>query len=142
DITPTGAIDTLTMDNVVKGLMIDGRSADGTATSSAIGRSTYVPLILKGGMDHSIDSIHWKNDENSDRVTNLSEDTRDVDLHKLFKLFGHIMHVYVAMDQKTGVSRGFIFVNFVNREDTHRSINKLNGYHYDNLILKVEWATP
>ncbi|KAH9302500.1 hypothetical protein KI387_014083, partial [Taxus chinensis] len=102
DIAPTGAIDTLTMDNVVKGLMIDGRSVDGTATSSVIGRSSYVPLILKGGVDHSIDSIHCKNDENSDRVTNISEDTRDVDLHKLFKLFGHITSVYVAMDQKMG----------------------------------------
>ncbi|KAH9302496.1 hypothetical protein KI387_014079, partial [Taxus chinensis] len=100
------------------------------------------PLSLRGGVDYSSDSIHCKNDENSDQVTNLSEDTRDVDLHNLFKLFRHITHVYVAMDQKMGVSRGLIFVNIVNREDTHRSINKLNGYCYDNLVLKVEWATP
>ncbi|KAH9312240.1 hypothetical protein KI387_027275, partial [Taxus chinensis] len=48
----------------------------------------------------------------------------------------------VAMDQNMGVSRGFGFVNFINREDAQRAINKLNGYGYDNLILRDEWATP
>ncbi|KAJ8642409.1 hypothetical protein MRB53_019103 [Persea americana] len=47
-----------------------------------------------------------------------------------------------TVDQKTGMSRGFGFVNFVNKEDADRAINKLNGYGYDNLILRVEWATP
>jgi len=34
------------------------------------------------------------------------------------------------------------FFNFVNREDAKRAIKILNGYVYDNLILRVEWATP
>ncbi|KAH9301398.1 hypothetical protein KI387_012981, partial [Taxus chinensis] len=74
--------------------------------------------------------------------TNLFDDTMDVDLHEIFKPFRHITCVYVAMDQKMGVSRGFGFVNFINREDAQRAINKLNGYGYDNLILRDEWATP
>ncbi|KAH9304649.1 hypothetical protein KI387_009053, partial [Taxus chinensis] len=110
-------------------------SVGGTTTFSILGRSTYVPPSLRGVMDYSGYTMHRKNDENFDRVTNLFEDTMDVDLHELFNLFGHITHVYVPIDKNTGVSRGFGFVNFVNREDAQRAINKLNGYGYDNLVL-------
>ncbi|KAM7491999.1 hypothetical protein LguiA_034920 [Lonicera macranthoides] len=68
--------------------------------------------------------------------------TREADLHELFRTFGPMSRVYVAIDQKTGVSRGFGFVNFMNKEDAERAIMKLNGYGYDNLILRVEWTTP
>jgi len=105
--------------------------------------NAYVPPSLRAGADRNGGSdMRRRNDENSVRVTNLSEDTREPDLHELFGTFGAVSRVYVAMDKNTGTSRGFGFVNFVNREDAQRAINKLNGYGYDNLILKVEWATP
>ncbi|KAH9311830.1 hypothetical protein KI387_026865, partial [Taxus chinensis] len=87
-------------------------------------------------------TIRYKNDENSDQVTNMFKDKMYVDVHELFKLSGHITHVYLDMDQKTRVSRGFGFVNFINREDPQRYINKLNSCVYHNHILRVEWATP
>ncbi|PWA68345.1 Eukaryotic translation initiation factor 3 subunit G, N-terminal [Artemisia annua] len=83
-----------------------------------------------------------RNDENSVRVNNLSEDTSEADLNELFSPFGSVSRVHVVMDHKTGMSRGFGFVNFVRREDGERAIAKLNGYGYDNLILRVEWAPP
>ncbi|KAK9090144.1 hypothetical protein Sjap_023321 [Stephania japonica] len=92
--------------------------------------------------ERSGQEMRRRNDENSVRVTNLSEDTREPDLLELFRTFGQVSRVYVAVDQKTGMSRGFGFVNFVNKEDAEKAINKLNGYGYDNLILRVEWATP
>ncbi|XP_023759053.1 uncharacterized protein LOC111907490 [Lactuca sativa] len=97
----------------------------------------YVPPIKRGGAD-----MRRRNDENSVRVNNLSEDTREPDLHELFRPFGSVSRVYVAMDQKSQMSRGFGFVNFVRREDGEKAIAKLNGYGYDNLILAVEWAAP
>jgi translation initiation factor 3 subunit G len=86
--------------------------------------------------------MRLRNEENSVRVTNLSEDTRVPDLLELFRPFGPVSRVYVAVDQKTGISRGFGFVNFVSRQDAESAINKLNGFGYDNLILRVEWAAP
>jgi translation initiation factor 3 subunit G len=116
-------------------------AAPGASAASAKG--AYVPPSLRAGAERTTGSdMRRRNDENSVRVTNLSEDTREPDLLELFRPFGAVSRVYVAIDQKTGMSRGFGFVNFVSREDAQRAINKLNGYGYDNLILRVEWATP
>ncbi|KAK9090139.1 hypothetical protein Sjap_023316 [Stephania japonica] len=118
-------------------------AAETSATGAAGGgKSTYVPPGMRGGGERSGQEMRRRNDENSVRVTNLSEDTREPDLLELFRTFGQVSRVYVAVDQKTGMSRGFGFVNFVNKEDAEKAINKLNGYGYDNLILRVEWATP
>ncbi|CAL9118463.1 unnamed protein product [Musa acuminata subsp. burmannicoides] len=116
--------------------------AETVASQSGTGKGAYVPPSMRAGAERSGTEMRRRNDENSVRVTNLSEDTREPDLMELFRTFGPVTRVYVAVDQKTGVSRGFGFVNFVNREDAERAINKLNGYGYDNLILRVEWATP
>lgn len=120
---------------------VDKPPTDGPATTTTT-RGTYVPPSLREGAERRGTDMRRRNEENSVRVTNLSEDTREQDLHELFRTFGQITRVYVALDQKTGLSRGFGFVNFANREDAERAINKLNGYGYDNLILRVEWATP
>lgn len=118
-------------------------ASETSAAAAGSGKSTYVPPSMRAGAERTGGSdMRRRNDENSVRVTNLSEDTREPDLLELFRTFGPVTRVYVAIDQKTGVSRGFGFVNFVNREDAQRAINKLNGYGYDNLILRVEWATP
>ncbi|RWW09748.1 hypothetical protein GW17_00026746 [Ensete ventricosum] len=116
--------------------------AEAAAATTGTGKTTYVPPSMRAGAERSGTEMRRRNDENSVRVTNLSEDTREPDLLELFHTFGPVTRVYVAVDQKTGLSRGFGFVNFVNREDAERAINKLNGYGYDNLILRVEWATP
>ncbi|KNA03373.1 hypothetical protein SOVF_209820 [Spinacia oleracea] len=121
----------------------DKPPTDGPATASTTGsKGAYVPPSLRAGAERTPTDMKRRNEENSVRVTNLSEDTREADLHELFRTFGQITRVYVAIDQKTGLTRGFGFVNFAIREEAERAINKLNGYGYDNLILRVEWATP
>ncbi|KFK38503.1 hypothetical protein AALP_AA3G121500 [Arabis alpina] len=121
-----------------------GETSTAPAAPGPGGKAAYVPPSMRAGADRNAagSDMRRRNDENSVRVTNLSEDTREPDLMELFHPFGAVTRVYVAIDQKTGVSRGFGFVNFVSREDAQRAINKLNGYGYDNLILRVEWATP
>jgi translation initiation factor 3 subunit G len=112
-------------------------------TSDIPGRRSYVPPSKRTGVETGVRSdTRRQNEENSVRVTNLSEDTREPDLHELFRSFGPLSRIYVAFDQKTGISRGFGFVNFVSREDAERAIKTLNGYGYDNLILSVDWAAP
>jgi len=76
------------------------------------------------------------------RVTNLSEDTKESDISELFRAFGSIQRIYLAKDKMTNLSKGFAFVSFVNRKDAAKAIEKLSGYGYDHLILRVEWAKP
>eukprot|EP00891_Asterochloris_glomerata_P001492 jgi/Astpho2/1492/Aster-05376 len=103
----------------------------------------YIPPSLRNRAPGDVgESMTKRREENSVRVTNLSEDTREEDLRDLFSPFGPISRVYIAYDRDTGENRGFAFVNFVYREDAQRAITKLDGYGYDNLILRVEWAQP
>jgi len=88
-----------------------------------------------GGGDRDL-----RSEEPTLRVTNLSEDVTEADLHELFRRFGHTSRIYLAKDRITNQSRGFAFVNFTNRTDAQLAIDKLNGHGYDNLILHVEWA--
>ncbi|KAF8061162.1 eif3g-a [Scenedesmus sp. PABB004] len=81
-------------------------------------------------------------DENSLRVTNLSEDVTEADLQELFRPFGPISRVFLAIDRTTGENRGFAFVNYHHREDAERAMRTLDGYGYDNLILHVELHAP
>jgi translation initiation factor 3 subunit G len=114
---------------------------------SAPSKGGYVPPSMRAGAGAGAgasmgDSMNRRREENSVRVSNLSEDTREQDLQELFRPFGPVTRIYVAFNRETGESRGFAFVNFVNKDDAQRAIDKLDGYGYDSLILRVEWAAP
>ncbi|KAK1387847.1 Eukaryotic translation initiation factor 3 subunit G [Heracleum sosnowskyi] len=103
-------------------------------------KGAYVPPSRRGGEKSTGSDMRRRTEENSVRVTNLSEDTREADLNELCSTFGPVTRTYVSNDQRTGTCRGFGFVNFLNRADAEKAIKVLNGYGYDNLILHVEWA--
>ncbi|KAG7579283.1 RNA-binding domain superfamily [Arabidopsis thaliana x Arabidopsis arenosa] len=115
-----------------------------TIAGTGTGSAAYVSPSMREGADRKAggSNMRSRNEGNSVRVTNLSEGTRGPDLMELFRPLGAVTRCHVAIDHKTSMSRGFGFVNFVSREDGQRAINTLNGYGYDNLILRVEWATP
>ena len=122
-----------------------GELPPGEGGPSALGKpgsGQYVPPSLRAGASSVGETMRTRRDENSVRVTNLSEDTKEQDLVELFGPFGAISRIYIAYDRETRESRGFAFINFVRREEAQRAINKLDGYGYDNLILRVEWAAP
>lgn len=118
----------------------------GSALDGAFGSGKYVPPSLRGreGGFSSGDARGGDDDRDQAtlRVTNISPDTREDDLKELFRAFGPVARVYLAKDRETFQSRGFAFVSFVYREDAERALQKLQGYGYDHLILKLEWAKP
>ena len=76
------------------------------------------------------------------RVTNLSDDTSENDVRDLFSRFGNVQRVYLARNKATQQSRGFAFVSFYQRKDAEQAMETLQGFGYDNLILRLEWAAP
>eukprot|EP00541_Cyclophora_tenuis_P016643 CAMPEP_0116560926 /NCGR_PEP_ID=MMETSP0397-20121206/11279_1 /TAXON_ID=216820 /ORGANISM="Cyclophora tenuis, Strain ECT3854" /LENGTH=333 /DNA_ID=CAMNT_0004086973 /DNA_START=28 /DNA_END=1029 /DNA_ORIENTATION=+ len=105
------------------------------------GGGKYVPPSQRGGAAGARPERRT-DDLNTIRVTNISENTTEADLQDLFQPFGRISRVYLAKDKETMVSRGFAFVSFVHKEDAARAMEKLQGFGYDHLILKLEWARP
>jgi translation initiation factor 3 subunit G len=127
----------------------------GGATASGGGPSTgkYIPPSMRGGGVSSLGGgasggpggyqpERRMDDLNTIRVTNLSESTTEADLQELFQVYGRISRVYLAKDKETMQSRGFAFVSFVNKDDAAKAMEELQGYGYDHLILKLEWARP
>lgn len=118
----------------------------GGATASS---GKYVPPSVRAGLSGmsaggagGYQPERRMDDHNTIRVTNLSESTTEADLQELFQRYGRISRVYLAKDKETMQSRGFAFVSFVNKEDAAKAMDELQGFGYDHLILKLEWARP
>jgi translation initiation factor 3 subunit G len=103
----------------------------------------YIPPSLRNRTEAAPGtgtSFRDRRDENTIRITNLSEDTFDSDLRELVSKFGQITRIFVSRDKATSLCKGFAFVSFAHKDDAERAIEKLNGHGYDNLILKAEWS--
>jgi len=109
----------------------------GVAASGGLAKMADA-IEASGGGDKKYDD----RDQNTIRCTNISEDTTEADLQELFSPFGRISRVYLAKDRETLQSRGFAFISFVHHPDAQAAMDALQGYGYDHLILKLEWARP
>ena len=75
-------------------------------------------------------------------VGNMSFQTTESDLTALFKGFGQVTRVHLAMDRETGRARGFAFVEMPNDEEAAKAIAGLNGKESGGRSLKVNEARP
>eukprot|EP01006_Ploeotia_vitrea_P040380 TRINITY_DN66423_c1_g1_i1.p1 TRINITY_DN66423_c1_g1~~TRINITY_DN66423_c1_g1_i1.p1 ORF type:complete len:327 (-),score=155.00 TRINITY_DN66423_c1_g1_i1:68-988(-) len=117
-------------------------SRPGSQAGAAASGGRYVPPSRRAGASRDRSSRYEDEDAHTLRITNLSEDTTDDDLHDLLRPFGRTQRVFLAKDHQTGVSRGFAYVTFISRSDAEEALDALNGHGFDNLILHVDWAKP
>ena len=75
-------------------------------------------------------------------VGNMSFQTTESDLTALFKAFGEVTRVHVAMDRETGRARGFAFVEMPNDEEASKAIAALDGASIGGRNIKVNEARP
>lgn len=108
-----------------------------------MGGSSYVPPHMRKGASGGGDKLGGKyerDDLATLRVTNVSEMAEEDDLRQIFEHFGRVTRVFLAKDRETGRAKGFAFISFVDRADAARACEKLDGFGYKHLILRVEFA--
>jgi len=126
------------------------------------GKSSYVPPALrKGGAAVAGERMGGKferDDLATLRVTNVSrrlfvkvltciltakqvsEYADEQEMRDMFERWGRVTRVFLAKDRETGRAKGFAFVSFQDRSDAAKACEKMDGFGYNNLILRVEFA--
>lgn len=110
-----------------------------------VGGSSYVPPHLRGKAGVTGERMGGGKYQDRDdlatlRVTNVSEYAEEQDLRDMFSRFGHVQRVFLAKDRETGMAKGFAFISFSDRADAAKACDRMEGYGYNNLILRVEFA--
>jgi RNA recognition motif-containing protein len=75
-------------------------------------------------------------------VGNLSYNTTDSDLNRMFEEHGTVDSARVITDRETGRSKGFGFVEMSNDQEAAAAINALNEQEVDGRPLTVNEARP
>ena len=75
-------------------------------------------------------------------ISNLSFNTQDEDLKKLFTPYGEVSSAKVINDKFTGQSKGFGFVEMSDDEAAKKAIDELNNGTIDGRAVKVMEARP
>lgn len=75
-------------------------------------------------------------------VGNLSFNSTEDELRQLFEAYGSVESVKIITDQFTGRSKGFGFIEMVNREEGLEAIKQLDSSELGGRNLKVNEAKP
>ncbi|TWT34360.1 RNA recognition motif domain-containing protein [Blastopirellula retiformator] len=73
---------------------------------------------------------------------NLTYNTCNADLERLFGEYGVVREAQVIVDRDTGRSKGFGFIEMESDEDAHAAIAGLNEFVQDGRPLIVNEAKP
>ena len=75
-------------------------------------------------------------------VGNLSKQVTDAQLNDLAIPFGTLISANVAVERKSGQSKGFGFLDFSNDDEARAAITALDGRDVNGQALKVNEAKP
>ena len=73
-------------------------------------------------------------------IRNLARTTAEADLQNLFAAFGHVQACDLVLDKKTGISKGFGFVEMPKPGEAKAAMKGLNGKLVDGSKLRVKKA--
>lgn len=73
-------------------------------------------------------------------VRNLARTTTDAQIKELFTQYGAVQSCTLVMDDKTGVSKGFGFVEMPKPGEAKAAIKNLNDIELDGSVIRVKKA--
>ena len=73
-------------------------------------------------------------------IRNLARTTAEADLQNLVTAFGHVQACNLVLDKKTGLSKGFAFVEMPKAGEAKAAMKGLNGKLVDGNKLRVKRA--
>lgn len=73
-------------------------------------------------------------------IGNLSYDTTDDELSRLFSQCGQVSSAKIITDRETGRSKGFGFVEMPNDDEATHAIERMQGYDLKGRPIKVDEA--
>lgn len=71
-------------------------------------------------------------------IRNLARTTAEADLQNLFTAFGHVQACNLVLDKKTGLSKGFAFVEMPKPGEAKAAMKSLNGKEIAGHRLRVK----
>ncbi len=75
-------------------------------------------------------------------IRNLDRSTTETDLRNLFESYGTVQSCTLVLDKKTGLSKGFAFVEMPKSGEAKAAINNLNAKEVDSKKIRVKKAEP
>jgi len=73
-------------------------------------------------------------------IRNLARNTTEAELLSLFEAHGTVQSCNLVIDQKTGGSKGFAFVEMPKPGEAKAAIKTLNGKNVDGSSIRVKKA--
>ncbi len=75
-------------------------------------------------------------------IRNLARTTTEPELLALFRPFGHVQACNLVLDKKSGLSKGFGFVEIPKAGEAKAAMKAINGKLVDGNKLRVKKAEP
>ncbi len=71
-------------------------------------------------------------------ILNLPRHVTKADLAQVFKAYGTVESCDIVLDNQTGTSKGFGFVEMPNEKEGNAAIADLHGTRFDGNIIRVK----
>jgi len=73
-------------------------------------------------------------------IRNLARTTTEAEIHAKFEAFGTLQSCNLVMDKRTGLSKGFAFVQIPKAGAAKAAMKALNGTLLDGNVIRVKQA--